>query len=107
MIKSECRSCGWRVFHVRQTQIDCPRCSSVIVCNGELRPVVKGSDEQWPKWARAIRRLRKPDDAGVGDTFQRLASGVGGELFKTWTKKLGIPCNCERRQADWNEKYRY
>lgn len=62
--------------------------------------------DQWPRWAKMIARFKKPQDAGVGDTFKRMA-GKFGERYKSATKALGIPCNCEQRQKEWNEKYPY
>lgn len=58
-------------------------------------------------WVALVRRLRKPEDRGVGDTVQRLASWLGGEQFKKLSQKLGIPCGCTQRQAEWNERWRY
>lgn len=60
-----------------------------------------------PLWVAAVSRLKKEGDRGVGDTVQRVASWLGGELFKKWSQKLGIPCNCTRRQQEWNERWPY
>lgn len=58
-------------------------------------------------WVAALSRLRKPEDEGVGDTAQRLAAKFGGERYKRFMKRIGAPCACEKRQAEWNQLYRY
>lgn len=60
-----------------------------------------------PSWVLLVKRLRKPEDQGIGDTVQRLASWLGGEYFKLFAARLGIPCGCTQRQAEWNERWRY
>lgn len=60
-----------------------------------------------PAWVIALRRLRNPSDRGVGDTVQRVAAWMGGELFKKLAAKLGIPCGCTQRQGEWNARWPY
>lgn len=60
-----------------------------------------------PYWVRVVRRMRKPGDHGVGDTVQRIAARIGGEQFKRWTARLGIPCGCTQRQEEWNARWPY
>ena len=63
--------------------------------------------DQWPRWAKLIARFSKPRDIGVGDTVQRIAEKFGGELFKKWSKSLGVPCGCTERRNTFNTKYPY
>ena len=57
----------------------------------------------WPFAARAMRRLAKDGDTGVGDVVQRLAARAGGESFKRWYGKLtGEDCGCIDRQSRLN-----
>jgi hypothetical protein len=51
--------------------------------------------------------LAKPQDKGAGDTIARLIASVGLDRWKAFSKKLGMPCNCDARQADLNERYPY
>jgi len=60
-----------------------------------------------PGWVVAISLLKSDSDTGVGDTVQRYAAMLGGELFKAWAKKLGMPCGCTTRQKEWNLRYPY
>ena len=62
---------------------------------------------KWPTWAKTLRRLRKAEDKGVGDTVQRIAAWFGGERFKTFSSKIGMPCGCSERQDNWNTQYPY
>jgi hypothetical protein len=98
--------CGWTVKTNRAVSVKCPQCSGVIICDGAPRPktiVVR----KIGKWVRYVKLLRKPEDKGVGDTVQRIASKFGGERFKAWAKRLGIPCGCAERQEMWNRIYPY
>lgn len=63
--------------------------------------------DQWPRWANALARFGKPHDIGVGDTIARIAARFGGELFKAWSKSLGVPCGCTERQHTYNALYPY
>ena len=60
-----------------------------------------------PGWAKAVERLRHTNDVGVGDTVQRIAAWFGGERFKAFAAKVGIPCGCTQRQDEWNRLYPY
>ncbi len=63
---------------------------------------------EWPAWARAVSWLRRPGEAGAGDTLRRLIAGVGGEKWKAWYKRrTGQDCGCEARRRAMNEKYPY
>lgn len=63
--------------------------------------------ERWPKWAAVVARMRSATDAGVGDTVQRIAAKVGGERYKAWRKRIGMPCGCSARQEKFNALYPY
>lgn len=83
----------------------CPVCKSVVRC-GEAASV-SADPEYWPSWATALSRFKKDEDTGVGDTAQRVFARLGGEAFKWMASKLGMPCGCTGRQADWNRLYPY
>lgn len=63
--------------------------------------------EPTPMWVKLISKLKIAEDKGVGDTVQRYAAKLGGELFKEWSKKMGMPCGCTQRQNEWNKQYPY
>lgn len=67
----------------------------------------RGHYETKPIWVLLVSYLRTPKDTGVGDTVQRYAAMLGGEQFKVWAKKLGMPCGCTTRQKEWNLRYPY
>lgn len=62
--------------------------------------------DKWPLWALAIERMRKPDDIGVGTTWERELGHVGTAI-KAALKLMKIPCNCAKRKAEWDVMYRY
>jgi hypothetical protein len=59
------------------------------------------------QWVPILKLLRKPEDKGVGDTVQRIAAKFGGERFKAFAAKIGLPCGCTDRQAWFNERFPY
>lgn len=63
--------------------------------------------QPWPMWARYVARLKTDQDAGVGDTVKRIADRLGGQGYRWFTKKAGMPCHCTARQEEWNRKYPY
>ena len=67
----------------------------------------EGIEPSDPMWVELVRLLRHPQDKGVGDTVARIAARFGGERFKAWSKKIGIPCGCTERQEAWNERWPY
>ena len=84
------------------------RCGQTIddsLINGPVRcSCGRWHNVELPRWAGLIARWRRPGDAGVGDTFHRLAERFGAE----WViAKLGIECECEQRRALWNGQYPY
>ena len=60
-----------------------------------------------PYWVSALSIFRSPEDTGPGDTAKRLLAEVGGEKFKALTAKMGLPCKCDERQAEWNANWPY
>lgn len=103
--------CGMRVYATRRVDVRCTACGEQIVCAGDVRPgqllIQSVPREQWPAWANIIARYSKPQDAGVGDTAQRIAARFGGEWFKWLSGKIGIPCGCTQRQEEWDRLYPY
>lgn len=93
----ECSKCG-RKFASNVTPLYCS-CGGVA---GELSSVSEPN-----AWVRLVRLLRKSDDDGIGDTVARIAKVFGGERFKAFSKKIGLPCGCSERQAEWNERWPY
>jgi hypothetical protein len=94
--------------------IECGSSSEFCICKVrhvlslDKRPKPKPAPEpDWPAWAKLLTARKAEPDKGVGDTFQRLAASMGGELFKKLAKSMGLPCGCDARQADWNRLYPY
>lgn len=105
-----CSKCGWPVFTKYKKSFPCPRCETLIECDGISRPEANPDGEPTvvsTAWVRLVKMLRKPEDKGVGDTVQRIAAKFGGERFKAWSKKLGMPCGCTERQEEWNRIWPY
>jgi hypothetical protein len=86
----QCRRCNFSA-NFRMTPKKCPRCE---VDNAKS-----------PLWVRLLQRLSKPEDIGLGATIKRIAAKVGGERFKAWSTKIGLPCGCTEREAEWNRLY--
>lgn len=62
--------------------------------------------DEWPLTARVIRRLRAPEDRGVGDTIHRHL-GAPGRWFESAMTTLGVQCGCADRR-DWlNRRFPY
>jgi len=113
MNECECELAGWCERHQRMKS---DRMLHLCKTDARYRASWSGAKpEQRPEqapinsgaWVRYVKLLRKPEDAGVGDTIQRIAAKFGGERFKRWAARLGIPCGCSTRQADWNRMYPY
>lgn len=83
-------SCGWRFFGDIKTV--CPRCRAVT-------PITL------PKWVRLFRILSIDADIGLGATAKRVAAKFGGERYKAWATRIGIPCGCADREQEWNRLY--
>lgn len=111
MIPCQCQ-CGHQVYTPISITVVCPKCKASIKCDGEDRKSLityrhLPANSKPGAWVRLVRFLRSPSDTGVGDTVQRIAAKFGGERFKKWAKKIGIPCGCDKRQAEWNRLYPY
>ncbi len=62
--------------------------------------------DQWPIWAKALARLAKPEDKGIGDVAARMIGAENSEAFKKWYKATtGKSCGCNGRQRRWNIEY--
>lgn len=60
----------------------------------------------WPLLARAVAKLAKPEDKGIGDVVARMAGAVGGETMSEWyTRLTGKECGCASRQNALNAMY--
>lgn len=62
----------------------------------------------WPLRAKAVAKLRKKAEAGVGDTIARL---IGERNSALWEKAViaitGKPCRCKGRRARLNRLFPY
>ena len=94
-----CSNCGKEYAH-GVLPLHC-RCGGVT---GYVDPPRAPQSTAWVRW---VKLLRKPEDSGVGDTVARIAAKFGGERFKAFSKRIGIPCGCTERQAAWNEAWPY
>ena len=57
--------------------------------------------DQWPAAFRLIAGLRRPGDAGMGDTVARIVDWFdGGDLAKAYEEVTKMPCGCSDRR-DW------
>lgn len=107
-----CAQCGeLHRFGERIRCVRCP-CGNVIYgdCSQLISAVSTAPDESTgglPIWVKLIKRFAKPSDKGVGDTVQRIAAKFGGDRFKAFAEKIGMPCGCTDRQHAWNEAFPY
>jgi hypothetical protein len=83
-----CRVSGWTDYY-----IDTPT-------------AVSFSD--WPVWAKALGKLKRDGEKGVGDTIERIIGAETSDLYKSWYRKIfGRDCNCIGRKEKFNETYPY
>ncbi len=62
----------------------------------------------WPVWLRALAKIRRLEDTGLGDTLVHLIGDARSEKFKKWfMRKFGKTCGCTERQRWLNQKYPY
>ena len=101
LVQVTCEQCQ-RKFYTNLAITKCPNCA----LGRPPRPITERVTSK-PKWIDLVSYFRLPEDKGVGDTVQRYAAMLGGEQFKAWAKKLGMPCGCTTRQAEWNARYPY
>lgn len=99
MITKACE-CGWKHNWPEQMPQHTVKCR----CG---RDMLVGQPSKMLPWVRFVRLLRKPEDKGIGDTVQRIAAKFGGERFKAFAKRIGLPCRCTERQAEWNQLWPY
>jgi len=85
------------------TPCGCDTLKDKIVANSSPISADPYDQSKWPLMIRVIVETAKPGDAGVGDTAQRIAAKLGGEIFK----KLVPGCGCDDRQKWLNERYPY
>lgn len=57
------------------------------------------------RWVRYLSLLSKPEDIGLGATAKRLFAKFGGERFRVWAQRIGLPCGCTEREDEWNRQY--
>lgn len=56
----------------------------------------------------AVKRFRKPGDAGVGDTLERILHKGGGGIYKkAFSKIMGRSCGCGDAKARLNQDFPY
>lgn len=61
---------------------------------------------EWPLWAKALAKLSRPEDKGIGDVVHRLIGDENSVAFKTWYKKItGRDCGCKGRRTQWNIQF--
>lgn len=94
-----CQKCGRPLF------VGIP--DAYCVCGEKYKPEAHQEELGEPSWVRFVALFKTPEDVGVGDTVARYAAMLGGELFKAWSKRIGLPCGCTRRQAEWNARWPY
>ena len=97
--------CGWRFLSNVSFTMQCPQCKQIVHfdADSQQEPTIAPT----PRWVRLVKRLRKSEDTGVGDTVQRIAATFGGERFKRFAERIGLPCGCTKRQSEWNRLYPY
>lgn len=105
----QCGECGIEVSRRTGAHRNCWDCGAAMKLIRDDYPVqvTEVSRDKWPFWAWSLKWMRTKADKGVGDTAQRLAAMMGGEQFKKLAEKIGLPCGCTERQAEWNRSYPY
>jgi hypothetical protein len=56
-------------------------------------------------WHLIVFRMMRTEDIGLGATVKLIAAKIGGEQFKKWSARIGIPCGCSDREDEWNRLY--
>lgn len=110
MSEFPCIGCG-RLMQSNHSNPRCIRCirSGTVAGRLDLVPVVVAPvpKADWPMWAKSVALLKTQEDTGVGDTIERQLAKVGGEQFKAFAEKIGIPCGCSDRRDNFNLLYPY
>lgn len=69
---------------------------------------VSSVQEPEPRLIRAVSRLRRSGDRGVGDTVHRLLGPLGGRVIERWHERvLGRSCGCQDRRERLNAIFPY
>lgn len=85
--------------------VRCPECGGTVTCEATAARTTR---ETRPHWAKLVERwFRKPDDIGVGDSFERMSEALGADRVAKFVKRWGIDCGCANRKAKWNRLYPY
>jgi hypothetical protein len=100
-------TCKCSMVHRFGSLVRCVKCPCGEVVYGNCEPQVTKQPRTSRLWTEVVGWFRKPEDKGVGDTVQRIAARFGGERFKKFAVKVGMPCGCTDRQREWNELYPY
>lgn len=78
--------------------------TQTFVCRHQVWQVSHGKQKR-SSWVKLLQRLSHPQDIGLGATAKRIAAKFGGERFKRWATKVGLPCGCTDREIEWNSLY--
>ncbi len=70
------------------------------------QPITPKPAAQWEPWAVKVSSWRTSADLGIGDTIHRKL-GALGTAFKVVLTAIGVPCGCDERREQYNEKYPY
>ena len=92
-------TCGANIYCLPPCKIPCGICGNIFEVQSGITTVYK------PRWVKLIQRLSKSQDIGLGATVKRIAAKFGGERFKVWSKRIGLPCACTEREVEWNRLY--
>ena len=92
-----CPDCGYRIEGPVALPVAC-------VCGIRHQ---KPTPHVWPAWTHLVKPFRKPQDVGIGDTFEHMAAAVGAKKTADFLHKYGIDCGCGDRKAKWNRLYSY
>ena len=96
-------TCGKYSCIVGTANIQCPLCERILIAENTSQKEVNKNKPAL--WIRLLQRLSSPQDIGLGATVKRIADKVGGERFKVWSKRIGLPCGCTEREIKWNRLY--
>jgi hypothetical protein len=58
----------------------------------------------WPLWARGLKKLASPGDAGIGDVIHTQL-GIHGRAFVATMALLRVPCRCDARRIQYNAQF--
>lgn len=98
-----CPADKYNKANLEETEIESKKQRDSII--NEYRPLLY---YEWPRIAKWISKAGKRSDIGLGDTVERIAGAVGGELYKKYYKKLmKEDCGCEGRKAILNTRFPY